>query len=80
MTIVNKYSNLWRGVAAVSRGSPKSGSEEPLQPLRNLSNICAEMLFMLIAVKAVIPAQNAAWARKEPKTLVLTAVPASAIS
>ena len=78
--VVNKYNYLWRGAVATAHGSPESGSEELLQPLQNLSNICAEMLFALIAVKVVIPAQTASWARKEPKPLVLGAVPALAIS
>lgn len=78
--VINQYNYLWRGIATVARSSPKSGSEEPLQPLPNLSNLCAESLFALIARKAVIPAQNASWARKEPKTLVLSSVPALAIS
>lgn len=80
MTIVNKYNYSWQGAAAISHGSPKSGSEELLQPLRSLSNICSEMLFTVITMKAVIPAQNASWARKEPKVLVLSTVPDLAVS
>lgn len=34
---------------------------------------------MLIAVKALIPAQNASWARKQPTPLVLSAFPALAV-
>lgn len=69
--VVSKRNYLQRGAASVACGSPKLGSEELLQPLQNLSNICADMLFALIPMKAVIPAQNVAWARKQLKKLGL---------
>lgn len=58
---------------------PQIGSKEMLQPLQSLSNICAEMLLMVIAVKALTSAQNASWARKQSNLLVLNAVPALAV-
>lgn len=75
MALVNKYNYLWGAAAAIAHVSLKLG----LKRCFSLSNICAEMLLVVIALKALIPSQNASWARKQPTPLVLSALPALAV-